>query len=278
MEEDTVHQMAALGIYLDDEFPAEEAYSLPASISSQEGILQEHNVHGVGAAQCLFSQSGTMYEMVRTLRDCQFGKVKHAVALTSHEGMMVRTSQQVAIKCMEKTLISSGAVGEDAVAELTAMQKLCSPGGHPNVLDLLEVIEDDTRVWVVLPFCEGGDMFSVVAEQNGPLPCSQTRVLFRQVIEGLRFIHTNGIFHRDLSLENILMQHNVPKIMDFGLCVAVPVDGAGNCVSLLPPMGRAGKFFYMAPEIFESSAPFRPFAADIWSCGIILFILSIGGM
>jgi serine/threonine protein kinase len=112
-------------------------------------------------------------------------------------------------------------------------------------------------------------------EPRNRLPEVQALPLFKQIFQGVRFLHTNGIAHRDLSLENVLLSHNnngggagafgTPKICDFGLST----DSDQTCRE------RVGKNYYMAPEVVAGDA-YNPRAADMWSLGIILFVMLTG--
>ncbi|KAG2777698.1 hypothetical protein Pcac1_g11981 [Phytophthora cactorum] len=98
------------------------------------------------------------------------------------------------------------------------------------------------------------------------LPENKARQLFRQCVRGVRFLHAHGIAHRDLSLENVFYCRGVCKIGDFGLSTDAPLRGSGEAV---------GKAYYMAPEVVNQEA-YDAFAADMWSLGIMLFIMLTG--
>eukprot|EP00753_Platysulcus_tardus_P014203 PLAT4207.1.p1 GENE.PLAT4207.1~~PLAT4207.1.p1 ORF type:complete len:316 (-),score=158.98 PLAT4207.1:74-1021(-) len=164
-------------------------------------------------------------------------------------------------------------VQENPLIELETMQYLSDPG-HPNVLRLLACVEDEDNLYGVLEFCSGGELFDLA--QEGRFSEEQARQFFVQCMRGVKYIHDSGICHRDLSLENLLLADgDAIKVIDFGLCKNIVYDDAG-VRALLPPTGACGKFFYMAPEIYENRRPYDPVAADVWSCGIILFIMLTG--
>ncbi|RHY26490.1 hypothetical protein DYB32_007561 [Aphanomyces invadans] len=186
---------------------------------------------------------------------------------------------------------------------------------HPSIVNLLEYFEHDGMLCLVLEYCAFGELFDHLARHNQRQPHlhpsqpqrmsqpspnktppaymseRQAATWFRQIVDGVRHIHANGIAHRDLSLENVLLDANqhcrfvarscptlhhihdvVGRICDFGLSSR---EGK-SC------LGRVGKTFYMAPEVYfgdhqryNGSARSR-FKADIWSLGILLFILLSG--
>ena len=96
-----------------------------------------------------------------------------------------------------------------------------------------------------------------------------------------------GVSHRDLSLENVLIDHNMSKavIIDLGMCLRVPFgadDGSivdvtkGTLRRLMLPQGQCGKPNCMPPEVLLNDRPFDGFAIDVWACGVILFIMLVG--
>ena len=99
----------------------------------------------------------------------------------------------------------------------------------------------------------------------------------------------NGVCHRDLSLENILVDENTKAlVIDLGMCIRIPYNSksgiqdevvevsAGTLRKLIHPQGRCGKQNYISPEILANTEPFDGFAVDIWAAGIVLFIMLVG--
>ncbi|ETW00835.1 CAMK protein kinase [Aphanomyces invadans] len=249
---------------------------IPQEVHFMNAELRHCHIMGVGVLPCLFSGSGHVYEFVRTLRKCIYGKVKHAVQLRVHpngNGTFVRTNVEVAIKVMSKAIIEQGNLQENPLVELATQQYLSTPG-HPHVLTLVECLHDPEFIYAVLPFCRGGELFSLV-ETGGAMDEDECRHWFGQVLRGVAYLQSRYICHRDMSLENVLLDGNTSKIIDFGLCVGIPVDANGMTYAL-PPSGAVGKIFYMPPEIYRNQVPFNGFAADIWSMGVMLFIMITG--
>ncbi|ETW04532.1 CAMK protein kinase, variant [Aphanomyces invadans] len=172
------------------------------------------------------------------------------------------------------------------------MAILMSLPPHPSIVNLLEYFEHDGMLCLVLEYCAFGELFDHLARHNQRQPHlhpsqpqrmsqpspnktppaymseRQAATWFRQIVDGVRHIHANGIAHRDLSLENVLLDANQHcRICDFGLSSR---EGK-SC------LGRVGKTFYMAPEVyFGDHQRYNGFKADIWSLGILLFILLSG--
>jgi hypothetical protein len=152
-DDDLVHQLRALGIQIEttgqvfrtsSERTTNRAHGtispIPDEVHFMNAELRHCEVLGVGILPCLFSGSGHVYEFVRTLRKCIYGKVKHAVELRplpDRSGVFTRTNIEVAIKVMSKAIIERGNLQENPLVEIATQQYLSSPG-HPNVLTLVQ--------------------------------------------------------------------------------------------------------------------------------------------
>ncbi|CAN0242304.1 unnamed protein product, partial [Phaeothamnion confervicola] len=103
--------------------------------------------------------------------------------------------------------------------------------------------------------------------------------LAQAVLEGAAFLHARGICHRDISLENVMLER-LPdgsvsaRIVDLGMAVAVPRDGRGGAVRLAA-QGRCGKPAYISPEVFADRS-FDAASADIWSCACVVYAALLG--
>lgn len=239
---------------------------------------------------------GVGYGFVRQLQPCIYGRVRSGLELRLVNGIWQATGTLVAIKCIERTkyerMVEShaGRLNEDPIKEVAVMQFIATRGGARHVLGLVGCFADDQTVYVVLPFCPNGDLFAYVEERGG-LPQPTAFAYFQQIIHGVEALHARGIAHHDMSLENIMLDADwCAVIIDFGMAVKTtpaqrsflaPPRNAGNyfAVPLRARRGwpcRCGKLLYMAPELYEPRAPFDVFAADVWACGIILFLLLTG--
>ncbi|KAF7813235.1 calcium-dependent protein kinase 26 isoform X1 [Senna tora] len=150
--------------------------------------------------------------------------------------------------------------------EIEIMARL---SGHPNVVDLKAVYEEEGFVHLVMELCAGGELFQRL-EKHGRFSESEARVLFRHLMQVVLYCHENGVVHRDLKPENILLATRASsspiKLADFGL--ATYIKPAGQSLH-----GLVGSPFYIAPEVLAGS---YNQAADVWSAGVILYILLSG--
>lgn len=139
---------------------------------------------------------------------------------------------------------------------------------HPNVVRLHEVLASRTKIYIILEFITGGELFDKIVH-HGKLSETDSRRYFQQLIDGVEYCHTKGVYHRDLKPENLLLdsQGNL-KISDFGLS-ALPEQGD----RLLRT--TCGTPNYVSPEVLSHKG-YDGAIADIWSCGVILYVLMAG--
>lgn len=187
----------------------------------------------------------------------QFGVIRSCYDLV--------TSETLACKSIAKDRLVSSDDLKSVKLEIEVMAKL---SGHPNVVDLKAVYEDEGFVHLVMELCAGGELFHRI-EKCGRFSECEARRLFQQLMEVVVYCHENGIVHRDLKPENVLLatkESSSPiKLADFGL--ATYIKPGQNLY------GTVGSPFYIAPEVFAGG---YNEAADVWSTGVILYILLSG--
>ncbi|RPA81766.1 Pkinase-domain-containing protein [Ascobolus immersus RN42] len=180
------------------------------------------------------------------------------VRLAKHSG----TGQLSAIKIISKGCGSKGFVSH-IEREVVLMKALF----HPCIVKLYDVWENKSQVFLVLEYLEGGELFDLVARLQ-KVPEHQAVSLFSQILSGLSFCHLLRICHRDLKLENILLDGSGnAKIVDFGMAIRQPI---GRLLR-----SSCGSPHYAAPEVI-SGKTYDGLKADMWSSGIILFGLLAG--
>ncbi|XP_042481800.1 calcium-dependent protein kinase 26-like [Macadamia integrifolia] len=149
--------------------------------------------------------------------------------------------------------------------EIEIMTRL---SGHPNVVDLKAVYEEEDYVHLVMELCAGGELFHRL-EKHGRFSESEACVLFSHLMQVVMYCHDKGVVHRDLKPENILLATKASsspiKLADFGLATYVK---PGQSL-----YGTVGSPFYIAPEVLTGG---YNQAADVWSAGVILYILLSG--
>ena len=200
------------------------------------------------------------YKYGRLIGQGAFGKV--------NIGLNVLSGRVVAIKSFNKDKLTINSENMKKIMyETNLMQKL----NHPNITKILEMFEDDKYILIIMEYINGGNLFSFVKKRR-KLSEKIAKFLFRQIILGIKHIHSKNIVHRDIKLENILIDlNNRVKICDFGIGVILHSED-----ELL--YDQCGTPMYMAPEIILCSKKkgYKGFPVDIWSSGIALYIMLSG--
>lgn len=172
-----------------------------------------------------------------------------------------------AIKVLDKAKIKQDNLIENLRQEIQIMKHI----NHPNVVKLYEVLSSHSKIYLVLELVTGGELLNKVKEK-GNLSEEETRFYFQQIIAAVSFCEKQHIAHRDLKLENVLLdQDGRVKISDFGLSGLFKFDSTS--ISLMHT--TCGTVNYLAPEVFGNQG-YDGHVADIWSCGVILYALFTG--
>lgn len=201
------------------------------------------------------------YVLGSTLGEGEFGKVKLG---WRKDG---KNPSQAAIKLIKRDSIPTGSEKEGKIyREITALKKL----RHPNIVRLVEVLQNDKYIGIVLEYASGGELFDYILDHRY-LKESLACRLFAQLVSGVDYMHAKGIVHRDLKLENLLLdKHKNIIITDFGF-----VNSFHNANNDLMKTS-CGSPCYAAPELVVSSEPYEGKKVDIWSCGVILYAMLAG--
>ncbi|XP_029124842.1 CBL-interacting serine/threonine-protein kinase 8 isoform X2 [Cajanus cajan] len=196
------------------------------------------------------------YEIGRTVGEGTFAKVKFA--------QNTETGESVAMKVLDRSTIIKHKMIDQIKREISIMKLV----RHPYVVRLHEVLASRTKIYIILEFITGGELFDKIVN-HGRLSEAESRRYFQQLIDGVDYCHSKGVYHRDLKPENLLLdsQGNI-KISDFGLS-AFPEQG----ISMLRT--TCGTPNYVAPEVISHKG-YNGAPADVWSCGVILYVLMAG--
>nr|XP_033812667.1 maternal embryonic leucine zipper kinase isoform X2 [Geotrypetes seraphini] len=195
------------------------------------------------------------YDLYETIGAGGFAKVK----LARH----ILTGEKVAIKIMDKATL-----GDDlprVKMEIEAMKNL----SHHHVCHLYHVIETANKIFMILEYCPGGELFDYIIAKDRLME-DEARVFFRQIVSAVAYVHSRGYAHRDLKPENLLIDEDQNlKLIDFGLC-AKPKGGLEYHL-----MTCCGSPAYAAPELIQGKA-YIGSEADIWSMGVLMYALLCG--
>ncbi|XP_057969253.1 CBL-interacting serine/threonine-protein kinase 5-like [Malania oleifera] len=219
----------------------------------QHELHQQHHCSVDLTRNILFGK----YEMGRLLGKGTFAKVYHAKNLL--------TGESVAVKVINKDHVLKASMADQIPREISVMRLV----RHPNVVELKEVMATKARIFFIMEYVKGGELFAKVAK--GRLKEDLARKYFQQLVSAVDFCHSRGVSHRDLKPENLLLDENEDlKVSDFGLS-ALPEQLRND--GLLHT--RCGTPAYVAPEVLTKKG-YDGAKADIWSCGVILFVLLAG--
>ncbi|KAG2626818.1 hypothetical protein PVAP13_3KG136524 [Panicum virgatum] len=182
------------------------------------------------------------YEIGRLLGQGTFAKVYYARNLT--------TGQTVAIKVIDKDKIVKTGLMDQIKREISIMRLV----RHPNILQLFEVMATKNKIYFVLEYAKGGELFNKIAK--GKLTEEAARKYFQQ-------------YHLDLKPENLLLDENETlKVSDFGLSALAESKRQDGLLHT-----ACGTPAYVAPEVLSRKG-YNGAQADVWSCGVILFVLA----
>ena len=196
--------------------------------------------------------------------ECQLGKGSYGKV---YEVKNKTTGEIRACKQLSKSNISNLKKFEKEI-------ELLIKTDHPNIIKLYEVFEDDRFIYLVMEKCNGGELFDRIInhiQSNKMYTEKDAAIIFQQLMSAIVYCHDNGIVHRDLKPENLLYINegeeinNPIKVIDFGLSRNFDNHSKMNT--------KVGTAYYVAPEVLDGNYTEK---CDVWSAGVILYILLSG--
>ncbi|XP_058730750.1 CDPK-related kinase 5-like [Vicia villosa] len=174
--------------------------------------------------------------------------------------------QQVAVKVIPKAKMTTAIAIEDVRREVKILRAL---NGHSNLVQFYDSFEDQENVYIVMELCEGGELLDMILSRGGKYSEDDAKAVMVQILNVVAFCHLQGVVHRDLKPENFLYtskdESSELKAIDFGLSDFVRPDERLNDI--------VGSAYYVAPEVLHRSYSTE---ADVWSIGVIAYILLCG--
>ncbi|KAL8473137.1 hypothetical protein ACS0TY_030101 [Phlomoides rotata] len=174
--------------------------------------------------------------------------------------------QELAVKVIPKSKMTTPIAIEDVRKEVKILRALT---GHSNLIQFYDAYEDHENVYVVMELCEGGELLDRILSRGGKYTEVDAKNVMIQILNAVSFCHLQGVVHRDLKPENFLFttkeENSLLKAIDFGLSDYVKPDERLNDI--------VGSAYYVAPEVLHRAYSTE---ADVWSVGVIAYILLCG--
>ncbi|KAJ6675169.1 SERINE/THREONINE-PROTEIN KINASE [Salix viminalis] len=204
---------------------------------------------------------GAKYELGKEIGRGHFG---HTCSATVKKGEL--KDQTVAVKIISKAKMTTAISIEDVRREVKILRGL---SGHRHLVKFYDACEDANNVYIVMELCEGGELLDRILARGGRYTEEDAKAIIVQILCVVAFCHLQGVVHRDLKPENFLFTSSSEdtdmKLIDFGLSDFIRPDERLNDI--------VGSAYYVAPEVLHRSYSLE---ADIWSIGVITYILLCG--
>ncbi|KAJ7963445.1 CDPK-related kinase [Quillaja saponaria] len=204
---------------------------------------------------------GAKYELGKEVGRGHFG---HTCSATGKKGEL--KDQPVAVKIISKAKMTTAIAIEDVRREVKILKAL---SGHKHLIKYHDAFEDANNVYIVMELCVGGELLDRILSRGGRYTEEDAKVIVLQILSIVAFCHFQGVVHRDLKPENFLFTSRSDdadmKLIDFGLSDFIRPDERLNDI--------VGSAYYVSPEVLHRSYSME---ADIWSIGVITYILLCG--
>ncbi|XP_072381145.1 uncharacterized protein [Diabrotica undecimpunctata] len=196
------------------------------------------------------------YELEKTIGKGNFAVVK----LATH----IVTRTKVAIKIIDKTVLD-----EENLTKIFRETAILKKLKHPHITRLYQLMETNQTIYLVTEYASKGEIFDHLVAK-GRMTEPEAKRIFNQIVSAVSYCHSQGVVHRDLKAENLLLDHNLDiKLADFGFSNQFTEGCLLSTFCGSPP--------YAAPELFQGLKYDGP-KADIWSLGVVLYVLVCGSL
>lgn len=200
---------------------------------------------------------GSDYKIGQVLGQGAYGKV----VLVKHR----QTDALRAMKSMKKKMFKNLKISS-LIEEVELLTKL----DHPNIVKVFGLYEDDTHYRIITEFCSGGELFEKIQNEDFFSERKAAKYM-KEILSALSYLHGKGVVHRDIKAENVLFEsrnnNSALKLIDFGVSTKFKDSQSEKMKDTL------GTPYYIAPEVLKGSYDNK---CDVWSCGVLLYILLCG--
>jgi serine/threonine protein kinase len=213
------------------------------------------------------SAGGDRYELLDEIGEGAFGQV-----------FRCENSRQQMFACKRLSV----EMGENALADIRKEVHILSDLDHPSIVTLIDAIEGQEYFYLVIELVPGDNLALKMREMDGPFTEAEARVIFLQVSSAVDYLHSRGLLHRDIKMENVVIARELPlstdeiiytvKLLDFGI--------SKDTMATSPAKTPIGTPMYMAPEVISMAldvdAVGYDHAADAWSLAVVLYVMVCG--
>eukprot|EP00122_Pirum_gemmata_P019715 Pgem_evm2s18446 len=193
------------------------------------------------------------YSYIKALNSGGFGDV-----------FLVADEENNGLVCAMKVMNYQKVSVDDSIFEA----RFCTGLQHPNVITTYDWFVTNNETFIIQEYCSGGDLFDVITPLDGIEDEARVKKYFKQICEGVSYLHSKDLVHKDLKAENIMLTGDDDiRLIDFGL--------SGWADDEVDPL--VGTIPYMAPEVYRRlGASTDGKAADIWALGVLLYVMIVG--
>ncbi|CAI2387511.1 unnamed protein product [Moneuplotes crassus] len=227
----------------------------------------ESNARIGAMSNCANKKRGSSYERDRSIKDYKMGRQigKGAYAVVR---MVIdkTTKQQQAMKIYEKYKLTDAARRKSVSREIAIMKKI----SHPNIVKMITSFDNPHSIYIIMEHVKGRSLYRYLKERPGKrLPEEEAKIIIRQIAEAIDYVHGQNVAHRDMKLENLIINSATKKItlIDFGFSIT---SGHEKKLKIF-----CGTPSYMSPEIIAKRDYLGP-PVDIWAFGILCYVMLCG--
>ncbi|KAL7158970.1 hypothetical protein ABFS83_02G178700 [Erythranthe nasuta] len=241
--------------------PREGPIPEDAAAAVEEEAEQQQQHHALDKNFGYNKNFGAKYELGKEVGRGHFG---HTCYAKGRKGEL--KDMPLAVKIISKAKMSTAIAIEDVRREVKILKALA---GHKHLVRFYDACEDANNAYIIMELCEGGELLDKILSKGGRYMEDEAKLIVVQILSVVSFCHLQGVVHRDLKPENFLFTSRSEdadmKLIDFGLSDFIRPDERLNDI--------VGSAYYVAPEVLHRSYSVE---ADIWSIGVITYILLCG--